>query len=386
MNPHAANSGHMPSQPPVSQSAETLPLVRDRVKRLLTRSKAYRALDKDKARQLANDMVKVSNYIVDANGETRDAPLSALITPAQPAGGLIGARQLADEAAPDTAGQDFSDQGGAVAAQSGGEALTDIIGKADFPGFVGGLIDGVFNAVVQASIDQMDAYATLLQNVAKSADEYMKDNISEDQARDALVERYPDHLQADFSGDTATVAVRQDADESNMPNFMKDLGLPFELDSIDDDTVEETLVPAQRKKMAIDRQQLLLSLVLMGINRIVVTDGKISASVVFTLDTTDAVTRHKERTSTFEYNSTYSRTSNPWFRPKTKFTSDTKLNIETANTEDSEASVKLKTTMKGAVDLRFRSETFPLEKIADIIGVNQQELSAPAPPAPQAAS
>ena len=58
-----------------------------------------------------------------------------------------------------------------------------MVNKVDFPGFVGGLIEGVFNAIVKASIDQMEAYGELVANVAKSVDEYMRDNISEGQAR-----------------------------------------------------------------------------------------------------------------------------------------------------------------------------------------------------------
>jgi hypothetical protein len=112
----------------------------------------------------------------------------------------------------------------------------------------------------------------------------------------------------------------------------------------------------------------------MGLNRIVVTDGKISASVVFTLNTTDAIEREKSRSMTFEAKTKYKRKSNPWFRPKTSYSRDTKLNIETTQDEDSEARVELKTTMKGNVDLRFKSETFPLEKMVDMLGVNQESI------------
>ena len=361
------------------QQDDTLQLARSHVKNLLTRSKAFNSLPPARRTALAHDMVKVARYMADAGGETRNSNLAAIITPGSDSGTEALARPFAEGDRPATAGGDFQAQGGAVAAQTGGEALTDIISTADFPGFVGGLVEGVFSAVVQASIDQMEAYATLLQNVAKTADDYMRDNITEDQARDSLVERYPDHLEADFSGGQPRVRPRQDADESSMPDFMKDLGLPFPIDALDDDVVEEQLVPAQRQKMAIDRQQLLLSLVVMGINRIVVTDGKINASVVFTLDTRDAVQRHMERNRTFESQSEYSRSRSGWFRPTTNYNRKTKLNVQTASTDDSEAEVNLKTTMKGSVDLRFRSETFPLDRISDIIGVDRERVNARPP-------
>ena len=45
-----------------------------------------------------------------------------------------------------------------------------LVAGVDFPGFVAELIDGVFGAIVNASIQQMDAYAKLLADVAKSLD------------------------------------------------------------------------------------------------------------------------------------------------------------------------------------------------------------------------
>ena len=44
------------------------------------------------------------------------------------------------------------------------------LGRADFPAFVAGLIDGVFNAIVTASIQQLKAYGELLKNAAKPVD------------------------------------------------------------------------------------------------------------------------------------------------------------------------------------------------------------------------
>jgi len=71
--------------------------------------------------------------------------------------------------------------------------------------------------------------------VAKSLDEFVEQNISDNEARDLLVDR--------------------------LPNFFR------------------TPVKAkrQRVRLASSRQQLLATMVLMGINRIVVTKGRISA-------------------------------------------------------------------------------------------------------------
>jgi len=48
----------------------------------------------------------------------------------------------------------------------------------DFPTFVADLIEGVFNAVVSASIQQMDAFGELVASVARSLDDFV-DEVAE---------------------------------------------------------------------------------------------------------------------------------------------------------------------------------------------------------------
>jgi uroporphyrinogen-III decarboxylase len=48
----------------------------------------------------------------------------------------------------------------------------------DFPTFVADLIEGIFNAIVSASIQQMDAYAELVQSVAESLNDFV-DEVAE---------------------------------------------------------------------------------------------------------------------------------------------------------------------------------------------------------------
>ena len=111
--------------------------------------------------------------------------------------------------------------------------------EVDFPAFVSSLLKGVFDAVVNDSIEQMKAYGKLVAAVSKSIDKFADENVSENEARDHLLKRFPPlHL--------ATPVKKK---------------------------------PAAIKRLATQRQQLLATMVLMGINRIVVTDGKIKATV-----------------------------------------------------------------------------------------------------------
>jgi len=120
-------------------------------------------------------------------------------------------------------------------ASSGADRL---VADVNFPDFVSNLLNGVFDSIIDSSIKQMEAYAKLVAGVAKSLDEFANENISENEARDHLSDRLPQF-------------------------FPKGSTRP----------------KRRRVKLASNRQQLLATMVLMGINRIVVTDGRISAKI-----------------------------------------------------------------------------------------------------------
>jgi len=308
-------------------------------------------------------------------------------------------------------------------AEEGGEAFADVIERVNFPAFVGGLIDGVFNSIVTTSIKQMEAYAEMVKNVSKSVDQYMKDNVTENHARDYLAERYPDHLEMDLTGEAPKLKPKESADDSNMPDFFADLGLKTPISSLDDDNVEQDLVPAARRRIAMDRQQLLATMVMMGVNRLVVTNGTIEASCFFELDTTDLRKRHDtatsfaERTSQRQAESSYGgdtkrhgEWSGKWEGQENRYTksssgdwkgsSDRNTNwfskttsndtatfrMTTASTRDSEDTIKMHAELGGKVKVNFKSDYFPMEKMIDALQVNQIRDKTAAGIAPAAAA
>ena len=151
-------------------------------------------------------------------------------------------------------------------ASSAAAALLQVV---DFPDFVGDLIKGVFNAVVESSIEQMESYAELIKPVSDMVDRFDKDGISTAQTRDWLARRFAAQLDLDPRG-----RLRWRVD----PHIGAcDPASGLLMSSPTADTRD--LVAAARRRMAIDRQQLLATMVMMGINRVVVTDGKISAHI-----------------------------------------------------------------------------------------------------------
>lgn len=131
--------------------------------------------------------------------------------------------------------------------------------RTELPSFVGELIEGVFDAMVNASQEQMRAYGELIASVSKTADDFMRENVTDAAARDWLAELYPDS-----AGD--------DSSESDSSDSSAKLGL----------------VGVARRRLAASRQQLLARMVMLGINRIVVTDGRITAKATFDVRGVDA--------------------------------------------------------------------------------------------------
>lgn len=360
---------------PNRSSPEQRASAQHQVRSLLSRSAAFQQLPPGQQAKVLADTDKVVGFIADAGG-------SEMLATAGAAPARASARSLA--------GPPPQQQQPTYLGQAG-EDLGNVVKKVDFPGFVADLIKGVFNAVVDASIEQMEAYTELVANVSKSVDQYMKDNVSEDQARDYLTSRYPDHLEADL--DAGRVVPKSDADEDNAPDFLMDLGIPFDFGDLGDEDTEKELVTAARRKMSMDRQQMLATMVMMGLNRIVVTDGRIQAGVKFDLNAETLAKRHYDRQTSFDYHrEREGKTTKKgfWFiKPKVTTTTKSTLDISTdSNFEsDNEKSQELKVKMTGNVDLRFKSDYFPLERMTEIMGINQEQVSsaanqgAPAAPA-----
>ena len=373
--------------------APILPMIRSQVRERLTDSPAFRSLPADKRKAVAHDTVKALQYIL--GGEDGKTIPSSVTLAGE--GKRFTPRKRGRRRRGSNLGQ---------AARRGGRALSELVEDIDFPAFVGGLIDGVFNSIVTTSIKQMEAYADLVRNVSKSVDQYMKDNITEDNARDHLVEKYPDHLELVAGEDGARVKPKEGADDQTLPDFFADLGLTSSITSLDDENVESELVPAARRRIAMDRQQLLATMVMMGINRLVVTNGTIEASCLFELDTTDTITRSRsgtrdinrdiesssERRREGEFGSTRDRTNKFGYKKdgldllnEDKRSSDYKsswydgrsdkktasFKMHTSRNDSSEQSIQTHAKLGGRVKVNFKSDYFPMERMVDVLQINQ---------------
>lgn len=377
---------------------EAVERVRPMVRDMLTRIPSYTEMERAEQLALANNMVKLLAYVDDPNGVVSDA-MADPVSRAQAArkAPLAAAQADANEQtrknlskSPGFAGKDFV--GGA--AKEGTDQFVRLVNEVDFPAFVGGLIQNVFVTIVHTSIEQMRAYAELVANVAKSAEEYMNENIGVGQGRDYLVDRFPDLLDVDVDEDGNSRLRQKDTDnEGGLLEIQQTIGMTGDpLEDLSEEDQELRLVNAARLMMAKSRQQLLASMVMLGINRIVVTDGSITAKVKFDMRSTDQAQREYkasayDRQSQRNKNTSFAGGGFLGFFGGTVNTNERShvATVKTSVDESSDSKLDLSAKLQGEVRVNFKSDYLPLEKMAtpEMIGAIQGH-AAPTPPRPAA--
>ncbi len=364
---------------------QALEAVRPQVRELLTSVPAFSRLGAAEQQQLARDMVKILSYIANPNGvlEPAAAPPPAPV-----------ARAQADEEDPvEATKRNLSESPGLVgekfkagAVREGVEQFGALVQKVDFPKFVGGLIKNVFQAIVESSIEQMRAYGELIANVAKTVDQFMADNISVGAGRDWLAERFPDTLEVEVNAGsgglaeegeaaptTTQLVARGDDPEQRLQEISRELGVEPPVTDVSDPNAELKIVTAARLQMAKSRQQLLSSMVMLGINRIVVTDGTINAKVVFDMRAEDKAKRRytasMQDRSAQRYRQSVSVSYGGWMSPwdaSASFEGEQEhvATVGSAVDETSESKAEVKARLSGEVRVNFKSDYLPLEKMA----------------------
>ena len=399
----------------VMEKSAILPQVRAEVMEQLSRNPTFAKLPRAERIELAQNTVNALAYIVGGEDGKSHPEAVSLDQPALPAAAAPHTKQdfkdLTQYDPGETAADRLKKSGGDIL-KAGADALTDTINKVDFPKFVGGLINGVFNAINTSTMAQLKAYAELVKNVSKSVEEFMTDNVSQNDAKNQLANKYPNVLGVNLDQGEPKLTVKDDADDEAVPAMFKDLGLPTDT-SLDDDSVQEKVVPGMRRRMALDRQQMLATMVMMGVNRLVVTNGSIDASVLFELKANASDNRRsgvsgtyggRQDSSNYDNRSTETTTSSGggfwgaifggtdtntqdnWYRGH--YDSDmAQFSVSTTNTDSSAAKQDLHVKLTGKVNVNFKSDYFPMERMLDVMQLNvaKEKLMNPEAAAPKPA-
>ena len=354
-------------------------LVESQVAALLISSPSYAQLPPQTQDEMQANMRKISAYTAELIRDDWQQSLKLGQTPMVRKTRTMAfdkpdAPEAPAPAARPMAGPEFNP----TAANNVAQVTENTLNAIAFPTFVADLIKGTFNAIVDASIQQMEAFGELLSNVAKTVDDYMADNISDNAARDWVASAFPASYQVDTSGQQGALQTVNDLSDADASRMRRTIGLSEDDDLSD---VEAVVVPAARRHLAQSRQQMLSSMMLMGINRINVTRGRIKAQMGFRIDTRDAATASASKKFDFK-NETKAKYGN--FLTPVSATSKTSIAYVSSSQKDSENEIDVSANLTGEVDLQFKSDMFPLERFADpgMIANIQANSSNPAAAAP----
>jgi hypothetical protein len=352
------------------------------VESLLERAPSFRHLDHATRDGIVRDLASIRGALSPAPAPARataaDPYALALETPNDLARRRLEAQRgvstpaPASEPSPAQPAQSGSPKAPAteaIAARAG--ALSDEI---NFPEFVANLIHGTFDALVDSSIRQMEAFAELVSAVAKDVDRFTSENVTPNQVRDWLAQQYPRDLalEVPLRPEDGEPRLRRRGSEAQSPTWLADYGLAGE--ELTDELIEDQIVPAARRRVGESRLQMLATMVLMGMNRIVIKDGTISAKIRFRAAARD--------TSVVQFAQSHDP-GTPGAGSRGSLTNvQSSMMVSTVGV-NVQADADLKTELFGEVKINFASETLPLEHFVDAAQLTllrgHARSSAPAP-------
>ena len=272
--------------PALATQAAPSPDVRAAVKALLSASTDFHTLDPDTKKAIAGSVVRIADSA------------RALATDIEKPQQRLPVAQAMN------AGNDFS----GVAADKVAGTTKAILEAISFPRFVTELINGVFKAMNDSNQQQLASYIELIQNVSNTLDGFADANVGISGARAWLAERFPGSFvvqgDEDLKPEPGMSAeekkeLQAERDASTRLRLIAGASMPtpaalkaaFGMGP--DETAPsagdpETLVPLARTAIAKNRQQMLSTMVMMGMQRIVIESGRLSASMRFHIDTRSA--------------------------------------------------------------------------------------------------
>lgn len=268
------------------------------------------------------------------------------------------------------------------------ETATDALGRRagalsdelDFPAFVSSLVHGTFDAMVDSSIRQMQSFADLVAAVSKPLEQFTEENVTANQARDHLVEQHPRDVMLVGQDGEFTLAPVPKGDDAEAPSWLADYG--HDGAELTAEFLEQEVLPAAREKVAKARLQTLSTMVLLGMNRIVIKDGTIGARLRFRAAASD------HAAVTYATGSDPGTGGEQWGARGSTPAATTKVSTVGVNVQsDSE----LKAELFGEVKINFASETLPLDRFLDdaqrtLLERHSRKLPTPPRAVPSAAA
>lgn len=226
----------------------------------------------------------------------------------------------------------------------------------DFPTFVAGLVSGTFQAIVDATAQQIREYATLVASISKSVGDFTRENVSPNQTRDWLAARHPQDLLVVLprAGERGSPRLLPRAKNAESPEWLAQYGLAGQ--ELSEELTEGALLDKARLSLGEERLQTLGTMVLMGINRIVIDNGQIKAKLQFHASARESL---KADVATQSGNQQVGIAGR-----QTQSQAAVSTMVSTINV-NAQADVAVRANLVGEVMIKFRTETFDINRFAD---------------------
>jgi hypothetical protein len=253
--------------------------------------------------------------------------------------------------------------------------VTSRVQDLGFVEFTAGLINGTFDAIIGATLKQMEAYTKLVGDLAKTLEQFKATNVSDAQINAHLSNRYPDG-----AGGTSistgyefketidsTTGVKTSPDEqiTAITNALiaetsgigagKLTGILLAT-TVTDNQVK-VIHTAIGSMLAVDMMSQLKAMARDGMARIVITDGSVKSKLMFKISTTDTYITQAKRYSADSLNASV----NGYYGGKNWGVSGSvaysQVNVSTFDATNYD-NMTMSAEIMGEVNLRFKTETF----------------------------
>ena len=233
------------------------------------------------------------------------------------------------------------------------KAFKELVDSVDFPKFVADLLKAVFDANLKVMKQQTDSYIKLMKEATKSTADFIK-KVKDDDALAKL---------AETKSDKYNVISEKQADGSQKLALTNPEGDKVDQD---DDEVKRHILET-KLAMAKEHRAALREVLLMGVTRLVVEKGEIEAGVEFNVKASRESKAHHD-----DQNINTVSTGTEWESPlgglfggPSGSLEITNTNIQ-VNTSDKKATDDLSATLKGKVNIKFKTDYFKLDNFANM--------------------
>ena len=345
--PRSEQRGGAASPPP--------PWLRIAVRDVLHETRSYKDLNAAERRDLAQAMVRVGKLAADCISQEHQAQAQIDAAPV--------AKALEDQ------------PGFGESARRIGDVTRDTLQAISFPRFVTDLLNGVFRAMNDSSQTQLQQYLQLLNSVSSTASGFEQTQTSEIQVRAWLVDHFPDSFEMDLPEPPEPGAPPPDPQDVEPPRLRLKAGasmppadglraaLGVEPGAEFNASNPEALVPLARRQLARQRQQMLATMVQMGMQRIVIDAGKINAAMRFHIDTRSAASQ--DRGSQFGMQNRVRAAGSfgvgPWGASAEV---ENTISYVSTNRQQSTEEINTSADLNSSVELHFHTDAVPLNRLA----------------------